>query len=131
MVKFYADEAGTDAVRSLDCPLLIATIARVEVPAAIWRKQRIGEMTSRDAQILCAAFAADAAGNRFSLVDITQAILGEAAALVARHPLRAYDSLQLACALATRRAGVEAQFGCFDDQLNRAAAAEGLVLLAA
>lgn len=107
----------------------MAEIARVEVPSALWRKQRLGEMSAGDAQLLGAAFAADISTNgRFSVVAATSVVFANAAELVARHPLRAYDAVQLASALTARDAGVLARFACYDAQLNRAAAAEGLAL---
>jgi len=39
LVKRYADEPGADLVRSLS-PCVVSAIARVEVPAALWRKHR-------------------------------------------------------------------------------------------
>ena len=118
-------------MRSLEETLLMAEITRVEVPAALWRKQRMGDLSPADARLLCAAFTADSSeSGRFVSVAVASAVLGEASQLVARHPLRAYDAVQLATALAVRSAGIEAVFVCFDDQLNRAAAAEGLEILA-
>lgn len=129
VVKWYADEPHSEEIRALAGPCLVAEIARVEVAAAIWRKQRMGEMSSGDAQILTTAFAADVSTTgRFAVVAATSAVIGHAAELVARHPLRAYDAVQLAAALAARSSGVIATFACFDSQLNRAAAAEGLAL---
>lgn len=66
---------------------------------------------------------------RFTLVALEDGILAGAARLVARHPLRAYDAMQLASALAVMEADPRTRFACFDAQLNAAAAAEGLQLL--
>jgi predicted nucleic acid-binding protein len=52
------------------------------------------------------------------------------ARLCAVHALRAYDAVQLACALAARDAVPECQtFAAFDRQLRAAAAAEGFALV--
>ncbi|MBO0706273.1 MAG: type II toxin-antitoxin system VapC family toxin, partial [Candidatus Dormibacteraeota bacterium] len=109
-----------------------------EVPSAIWRKQRMGELTSEDAALLVAAFEADyfgAAGGvgeagGFLAVPVRSAILARATRLVAAYPLRAYDAVQLASALAVAEVVPElAGFAVFDRQLRAAAAAEGLSLL--
>lgn len=129
MLKWYSDEQHSAEIRAITGPCLVAEIAQVEVAAAMWRKQRLGQIPSGDARILCTAFAADvSAAGRFAVVAATSSVIGHAAELVARHPLRAYDAMQLATALAARSAGVIAAFACFDSQLNRAAAAEGLAL---
>jgi hypothetical protein len=64
-------------------------------------------------------------------VAVTGSILDEAARSVGRHPLRAFDAVQLASALAARAADPElTAFACFDDALADAARAEGFTLLA-
>lgn len=110
---------------------MISAIARVEVPAALWRKERLGELASADAGLLALAFEADFHGTdseppRFAAVAVTAEVLEVAAQLAATHGLRAYDALQLACALAAREAdpGCEA-FACFDRELSDAAARAG------
>lgn len=128
-MKLYADEPGADAVRGL--PLaIVSTLARVEVPSALWRKHRIGELSREDAAVLVQAFEQDWFGTEAEPVllriGVTDEILDEAARCAARHPLRAYDAVQLASAIAARRAEPSATgFACFDEQLTAAAAAEG------
>jgi predicted nucleic acid-binding protein len=134
IVKLYADEAGADLVGGLDS-LVIAELARVELPAALWRKQRTGELTAVDAQVLVADFEADYFGvdgqpPRFAAVIAAAEFLDVAARLVATHGLRAYDAIQLSCALTAQTVlGKPIAFAAFDDQLRAAAAAEGLSLL--
>jgi predicted nucleic acid-binding protein len=134
LVKLYADETGADEVRALG-PLVIAELARVEVPAALWRKQRTGELSAADAQLLVADFEADyfgvdGQGPRFAAVRTSADVLDAAAKLVAVHGLRAYDAVQLSCALAAHVAVVElTAMAAFDQQLRAAAAAEGLAVL--
>ncbi|MDQ3765025.1 MAG: type II toxin-antitoxin system VapC family toxin [Actinomycetota bacterium] len=108
MVKLYADEQDHHLVRGQGS-LIVSALARVEVPAAIWRKHRIGELDPADAAVLVAAFEADYHGStveqpRFSVVATTAAILETAARLVGVHGLRAYDAVQLASAKATAEA---------------------------
>lgn len=131
LVKLYADENGSDLVRE-QTALAVCAIARVEVPAAIWRKHRIGELSAESAAVLAASFEADYHGTgqeppRFAAVDVTWHLLDEAARFPALHDLRAYDAVQLAAALAAAAtdAGLD-RFICFDVRLRAAAAAHGL-----
>jgi uncharacterized protein len=115
-------------------PLVASLVARVEVPAAIWRKGRLGAPDGDDAAVLVAAFEADWFGTgaeppRFAVVGLPPAVLDRAADLVARRALRAYDAVQLASALAARDADPDCgRFTCFDEDLRAAAAAEGFSL---
>jgi uncharacterized protein len=114
---------------------VVSELARVEVPAAVWRKRRIGEIDSTVARTLTAAFEADYFGTgseveRFAVVAPVPAILDLAARLVAQHDLRAYDSVHLATGLAARDADPDSdQFACFDGDLRDAAAANGFRLI--
>ena len=100
LVKLYADEPGTDAVRRLS-PMVVSCLVRVEVPAAIWRKHRNRELSTGDASLLTEEFEADYFGSgrggaRFLVTGIVASVLDAAAALVAARGLRAYDGIQLA-----------------------------------
>ena len=134
LVKLYADEAGHEHIRGLT-GMAVAQLARVEVPAALWRKQRMGELAADDARLLTADFEADYFGTdseppRFAAVAATGRILDQAARLCASRGLRAYDAVQLSSALAARRAdeGCTA-LAAFDRSLRTAAAAEGFELV--
>jgi hypothetical protein len=117
--------------------LVVSGLARVETPAALWRKHRLGELSADDASVLVEEFEWDwhgepGAEQRFAVVAVTDEILEEAARSVARHPLRAFDAVQLASALAARAADPEmTTFACFDEALADAALAEGFRLLPA
>ncbi len=133
IVKLYVPEAGHEQVRRLERPLVISGLAAVEVAGAMWRKQRLGELDPADAALLVRGFMADCAEpgetSPFVTVAVTPAVLRQAARLVALHPLRAYDALQLASALAAQEALAEPlAFAAADRALNAAAAAEGLLL---
>ena len=108
LVKRYSDEPQADDVRRLP-HLVISQLARVEVPGALWRKHRMGELTAADAAVLVADFEADYFGDtdtsaRFSVVAISAPIMDAAAHLAGVHGLRAYDAVQLASALAVAAA---------------------------
>lgn len=136
LVKLYADERGHEEIRDL-ATLVISQLARVEVPSAIWRKQRTGDITAADAALLVAAFEADYFGSDeqpplFAVVTPTPAVLDAAARLAGVHGLRAYDAVQLAsgCAAAGADAGCDS-FAAFDAALRGAAAVEGFTLVPA
>ena len=131
IVKLYADEEGHERVRTLDA-MVVSAIARVEVPAALWRKNRMGELNARDARTLVRAFEHDLASTTGPLValPLTNEILERAAELTATHGLRAYDAVQLASARAARLIEPECStFAAFDGGLSEAAAREGFALL--
>ncbi|NLD75047.1 MAG: type II toxin-antitoxin system VapC family toxin [Acidimicrobiales bacterium] len=139
IVKRYADEPGHESVRTIEGPVVISALARVEVVAAVWRKQRMGELSLDDAQVLVGAFEADLAGGGgddaergsavFVEVRVSEQVLDLATRLVARHGLRAYDGVQLASAVLSRDAiGGPFTFAAFDDHLCAAAAREGFAL---
>ncbi|MGE4426968.1 MAG: type II toxin-antitoxin system VapC family toxin [Solirubrobacteraceae bacterium] len=130
VVKRYADEEDADRVRRAGM-LVISELALIEVPAALWRKHRVGELPADAARVLSAALADDVAADHLVVVRVSSTIVADAARLVAVHPLRAYDAVQLATALAVRAADPDCTtFACFDAQLMRAAVAEGFAPLA-
>jgi uncharacterized protein len=134
LVKLYADEQDHEQLRALPV-VVVSQIARVEVPAALWRKQRMGELSAENAQILTADFEADFYGaatepSRFAAILTTGAILDAAARLCGIHRLRAYDGVQLASALAARHADAAcATLAAFDRSLRAAASTEGFSVL--
>jgi predicted nucleic acid-binding protein len=134
LVKRYADEPGADEIRALGGGVNCA-IARVEVPAAIWRKHRLGELDVRDAAALVAEFEWEWAGDGeteslFVAADVTDEVLEAAASACSRHGLRAYDAVQLAAALAARDAEPAiSAFACFDAELVEAARREGFTVI--
>ena len=134
LVTLYADEPNRDHLAAHEA-VVVGQLARVEVPAAFWRKHRLGELEADAARVLTDDFEADYFGTedeppRFAAVAVTLTVLDEAARLCAAHGLRAYDAMQLSCALAARSAdGDCTSLAAYDDALRRAAAAEGFRLL--
>jgi predicted nucleic acid-binding protein len=132
LVKLYVDERGSTAIRRCERsgPFVVSALARVEVPAALWRKVRMRELDAADARLLTTAFEVDwygtaAAEPRFPVVAASTALMQDAAQLCEVHDLRAHDAVQLASALAL--AGDEpVEIACFDTRLLAAAQAEGL-----
>ena len=135
LVKLYVAEYGHEAVRASAGPLVIASLARVEVPAALWRKARTGELAADDAAILVSAFEFDYHGDDevasiFAILAVDESMLVGAARQAARHGLRAYDAVQLACATAARSADASIDtLAAFEAQLRTAATAEGFSVL--
>ncbi|TFC17384.1 PIN domain-containing protein [Cryobacterium algoritolerans] len=133
IVKLYADEEGSEIIRSLEA-MQVSQLCRVEVPAVLWRKIRMNALTQRDAHVLVRAFENDLFGADGPLVPlrISSAILDDAATLVESYGLRAYDAVQLASARTAREIEPDCRsFAAFDDQLRVAAAAEGFQLIPA
>lgn len=134
LVKRYADEPGADLVRSLE-NCVVCAIARVEVPAAIWRKHRLGELDATDAAVLVDQFEWEWHGDQdtepvFAAVAVRDRVLGDAARACSRHGLRAYDAVQLAAATAARDADPSlTTFACYDHELVDAARREGFQTL--
>lgn len=134
LVTRYATEVELVELGELG-EVVVSVLARVEVPSAIWRKQRLGELSSEDAAILVAAFEADYHGGGeeaagFVPVAVRPVILERAARLLAVHGLRAYDAVQLASALVVAEVVPECSgFAVLDRRLRAAAAREGLALL--
>lgn len=134
LVKLYADEQDHQLIRKQSA-LLVSTLARVETPAALWRKHRMGELALTDLTVLIAAFEADYHGSadqapRFGVIATTPTVLETAVRLVGVHGLRAYDAVQLASAKAAARAVPDCRtVAAFDNTLRTAAAAEGFTLL--
>ncbi len=128
MVKRYAEEAGSELVRG---PYVVSALARVEVPAALWRKHRTGALSAVDAGLLTADFEDDwyDESGPYAVVAARTEVLELAAKVAGTRGLRAYDSVQLASALVARTADPSlARFFCFDSELRDAAAAEGFAL---
>lgn len=134
LVKLYAEEPESELVRGLE-DLVVAQLAMVEVPAALWRKERIGELGPSAVAALVAEFEADFHGDgttpsRFPAVAMELKVLEHAARLTGSHGLRAYDAVQLASAVAARQIDPGcAALAVFDSALRRAAAAEGFALI--
>jgi predicted nucleic acid-binding protein len=128
LVKRYVAEHGSDVLRGLvrrRRALAASRISSVEVPAAIWKRARAGDLAPDVAKRISSRVARDLAEMR--VVEVRTAVLDRAAALVERRPLRAYDAVQLASAAwLAAETGLAITFACSDAALSQAAAAEGL-----
>ncbi|MEP7189513.1 MAG: type II toxin-antitoxin system VapC family toxin [Roseiflexaceae bacterium] len=135
--KRYVQEAGTAWIRALINPtaghtLLLARITMVELYSALARRRREGTVKIEDYIVATQAFAAHSATG-YEFVELDLHVVELAQTLLERHPLRAYDALQLASAVVANKAITSANLAALvflsaDTQLNMIAMAEGLVI---
>jgi predicted nucleic acid-binding protein len=134
LVALYAAEEGRDMVEALETAT-VSELSAVEVLSALWSKQRRDAISADRASVLVQRFQVDLFGSpsrpaRFTVVPLRSEVLRDAATVVGPRALAAGDAIQLASALAARRADPEATtFACFDRRLRAAAAAEGFALM--
>ncbi len=104
-------------------------IAWAEMRAALARADRMGRFTAASKQAALAAAARD--WSDFLIMDITENIIRRAGDLADRFGLRGYDSVHLAAAEAISLLLMPERlhFVCFDERLNDAANALGLVVV--
>ncbi len=133
LVKLYVPEPeSADVARWIgeDSLVVVSEIARVEFASAVARLVREGTFSRARGRTLLGRLQAD--WERYARVGVDGRVLDEAIALLARHPLRTLDAVQLAGALVIdRRAPSRLQFGTADRRLVAAAAREGLPVLGA
>lgn len=136
-VKRYVAETGSGWVTALSDPaagnrIWLATLTRVETLAAFYLRVRTGSLTQTQARQAERVFRRELP-VLFRRVALRATVVRRAMRLVSRHPLRAYDALQLAAALDFTARRISASrpiplFVCADQRLNRVAAAEGLTV---
>jgi predicted nucleic acid-binding protein len=134
LVKLYVQEEGTAqmlriARRSSGHMLAVLALTRVEFRAAVRRRQRFGDIPKDTAQEITARMERHLR-DLYLVQPVTDAVIEEAAALLDRHALRAYDALQLAgCLSIVSRVPERPSFVCSDHDLLAAAEGEGLAVL--
>ncbi len=103
ITKIYLEEAGSSFMREIrrnmpNDDIFVNDIAGPEVLSAMYRRFRAGDLTSELIAEACKDFKRDYQGyfHRISLLDL---IIDLAMQLIEKHPLRGYDSVQLATAL--------------------------------
>jgi uncharacterized protein len=130
LAKRYVRAEGTTEVnrwlreaRSATCRLTEA-----ELSSAFARRVRDGTMSAQARTTAVARMRADL--DRIHVVEIVSVVVERVHDLLARHPLRAADSLQLAAALfLADRTGRPTEFVVYDERLADAARAEHLRVL--
>ena len=139
LVKYYIIESGTEWVRILIDGRLdegwansISTSALTwaEVISAFTKRHRMGDIPTHLYRALTARFLQEAR-LRYGRLKVNDVVIETAVELIQRHPLRAYDAVQLATALLLNRRLLADKlppltFVSADNVLCRAARAEGL-----
>ena len=104
--------------------IVVARITYAELLATIARACREGLIS--ETQRTRAFERVEEDFQELTVVEIRPAVLRRVAELVVRHPLRAYDAVQLAAALTVKDQGGSVQFWSADEKLCAAARQEGL-----
>lgn len=133
LAKRYIAETGSAWVLDLMRPsaanqIHISRICGAEVVAAITRRTRAHNMSAETGAKAIAQFRTDF--EKFVCVEASPALVYHAMYLAEKNALRGYDSMQLAAALAVSKRshalGMNVTLVSADEELNAAAAAEGL-----
>ncbi len=128
LLKAFIAEEGTAEVRAwMQAADVHASsgITALEIASALARLSREG---ATKAAIAKAHAGFEAAWKDFAQVEVDE-VLGQAARLVSKHPLRSLDAIHLASALRIQSSGHDIEFACSDDRLSAAARVEGLKVL--
>ena len=131
LLKLYIEEDGADRITRVvedaeDGQVVILDLTPVEARSAIRRREREGDIAGTDADRVLRRIEDDVS-SLFLVQPSTSAVMEEAARLIDRHPLRAYDALQLAgCLVVCRGMAEPMTFVCADARLCEAAANEGM-----
>lgn len=128
LVKLYVEESGSWKVREeVEKAEVVATsrIAYVEARAGFSRKLREGELKKKEYVQIIEYFERD--WINYFIMEVSEEVARLGGSLTEGHPLRGFDALHLASALILQnRVRSDVYFLCFDEQLKRAAQAEGL-----
>lgn len=127
LVKRYLTEPGSAEVRALfrqKRSIAVARIASAELAAAVACQHREGAVTETNRDAILGRLNRDFA--QMTVVEVKAAMLARVPALVVRWPLRGYDAVQLAAALALHATGAPTTLWSSDGDLVAAALGEGL-----
>jgi predicted nucleic acid-binding protein len=137
LLKRYVVEIGSDWVNALfalsDAPVVLTShLTVVEATCALGRRLREGVLSPASHAKILAAFDYDVV-YRYRIVDVMSMTIDTACQLANRHPLRAYDAVQLATAWLANQRLLDAgksplTFVCADDRLISIAQTEGLLV---
>jgi predicted nucleic acid-binding protein len=126
LIKLYLSEpesAATEKLLRANIPWLATSrVTYAEMLSVLnrcWRDRRLSPAAYK---LQKKTFLAD--WNALHVVEVSEAVLSKAAALIERHSLRGFDAIHLCSALSIG----QPLFACFDERLRNAAAARGLPL---
>ena len=135
LVKKYMTETGSTWIETLtdaesDNKIILARVTWVETLSAFTRLHRENRIDLNVLNQTINVFKADWE-SQFQIVEVKKSDYEKAGELLKKHPLRAYDSIQLACALKIHSAFAQTApqaftFASADDRLINAAQAEGM-----
>ncbi len=134
LVKHYISEPGTEWVRRITAThaVVIAEIGIVEMAAALSKRKRAGDLDQETYEDFLEAFLQDAE-TKYRILTTVRDTFNLAVDLIRRHPLRAYDAVQLATALRLAEAldeeGLALTFVSADAALCTAAERENLAVV--
>jgi predicted nucleic acid-binding protein len=104
-----------------------SALAEVEARAGLARARRGRRLTARNEREAWARF--ERIWSTAAILDVDRTLLTIATDLAGRRGLRGYDAVQLASGLRAADVTGAPGFVCLDQELNTAAAAEGLTCL--
>ncbi len=108
--------------------LVTSAITYVEARSALARRRRARDLPPSDYRRTIREF--ETGWQRYVRIEVSDAVLGEAARLADEHLLRAYDALHLGSAVLLRsQLQAPVALISWDDELDAAAAREGFGLL--
>lgn len=135
LIKRYVSEQGAAWVRAISLPsvgntIVVASVTEVEVFSGVSRRKRESVVSVRSAKAIRLLLNCHVR-REYMVVELTPPLIQRAEDLLDKHPLRAYDSIQLASALIANNRLTEAGlmpllFVSADTRLLTAATAEGL-----
>jgi hypothetical protein len=131
LVPLAFDEPTTERARELlssDPVVVTWAMTRIEIVSAVERNARGGSFDAAQRRSILDAF--DGFAETWQEITDVVAVRRRAAALLARHPLRAADAAQLGSALLLAEDDPSAvEFVCMDRRLAEAATREGFRVL--
>src|SRR5437870_4971740 len=129
LLKRYRQETGSQWMLQLTQTsdrIVISRLAQLEVTAAIVRRARQAGNTPQQVAAALASLNREIA-EMFEVIELAGPVIPQATALTKTHALRAADAIQLSCAMLARpEPSADYYRVSADDELNTAAAAEGL-----
>ena len=129
LAKHYRDEVGSRWVSRLflgNHRLVVSRLGHLEVACAILRRGRAALDPPQLTTVALTALEVDVAAA-LEVIEINSHVMQRAMDIARIHGLRGADAIQLACTLLWRTPATrDFHFVSADDELNAAAAAEGL-----
>ena len=124
--RYVEEEHSSEVLRWLEeSKPVVCRLSEVEIASALSRRCRQGLISLADRDRALAALDADL--KAVHVIELTQEVFQAARAALFRHPLRAADAIQLACAVVLRdRLQTRVAFLTFDERLAAASEREGL-----